>query len=223
LAATGAIDFPDPVTRFVTGFTVDLFGCELTAGAVATTDAAGGAALGTGAAIGAGAIDGVLGAAATAGSIRSWASVPVAAGAGDRRGNAIAAITSTTAAAGITARIHAARCTGAGGFAVAGVGTERAGPTEGATGTRAFFTGDFARRGFPVVFFRRAPLLAPASGNTSIVQRTLRPARSGRVRFATATGHRKARAGRFPAEFSDSGPPCYRIGGGTFNSVVVLS
>jgi hypothetical protein len=71
VAATGASDFPDPVTRFVTGFTVDLFGCSLTARAVATMDAAGGAALGTGAAIGAGAIDGVLGATATAGSIRS--------------------------------------------------------------------------------------------------------------------------------------------------------
>jgi hypothetical protein len=59
------------MTRFVTGFTVDLFGCSLTARAVATMDAAGGAALSTGAAIGAGAIDGVLGATATAGAIRS--------------------------------------------------------------------------------------------------------------------------------------------------------
>jgi hypothetical protein len=105
---------------------------------------------------------------------------------------------------------------------VTGVATERAGSTEGATGTRAFFTGDFARRGFLVVFFARAPLFAPASGNTSIVQRTLRPARSGRVRFATATGHRKARAGPFPAEFSDSGPHRYKIGEGTFNSVAVI-
>jgi len=71
VAATGASDFPDPVSRFVTGFTVDLFGCSLTARAVATMDAAGGAALSTGAAIGAGAIDGVLGATATAGAIRS--------------------------------------------------------------------------------------------------------------------------------------------------------
>ena len=52
VAATGASDFPDPVTRFLTGFTVNLFGCSLTARAVGTVDAAGGAALGTGAAIG---------------------------------------------------------------------------------------------------------------------------------------------------------------------------
>ncbi len=71
VAPTDANDFPDPVTRFVTGFTVDLFRCSLTARAVAAMDAAGGAAVGTGAATGAGAIDGVLGATATAGSIRS--------------------------------------------------------------------------------------------------------------------------------------------------------
>ena len=106
---------------------------------------------------------------------------------------------------------------------MAGVATERAGSTEGATGTRAFFTGDFARRGFPVVFFPRAPLLAPASGNTSIVQRTLRPARSGRVRFALALDTARHVPTHFPAEFSDSGPHYYKIGEGTFNSVAVIS
>jgi hypothetical protein len=50
--AFGASDLPDPVTRFVTGFTVDLFGGSLTARAVATVDVAAGGALGTGAAIG---------------------------------------------------------------------------------------------------------------------------------------------------------------------------
>jgi hypothetical protein len=106
---------------------------------------------------------------------------------------------------------------------VAGVATERAGSTESATGTRAFFAGDFARRGFPVVFFPRAPLLAPAFGNTSIVQRTLRPARSGRVRFATATGHRKARAGPFSAGVQRFRAALLQIGEGTFNSVAVIS
>jgi hypothetical protein len=52
-------------------------------------------------------------------------------------------------------------------------------------GTRAFFTDDCARRGFVAVFFVRAPFFAPASGNTSIVQLMLRPARRGTVRFAT--------------------------------------
>jgi len=224
VAASGAGDFPDPVTRVVTGFTVDRLGGSLTARAVATLDAGGAAALRTGAgAIGAGAIGGVLGATATAaGAICSRVSEPVAAGAADRRGNATAATTSTTAARGTTARSHVSRGTGTGGFAVGGVPGDRAGATEDPTGTRAFFfTSDFARRGFLAGFFARAPLFAPASGNTSIVHRTRRPARSGRVRFATATGRRNARAGRFPEEFGDRWPRCYKIGGRTFNSVAV--
>jgi hypothetical protein len=56
--ATGATDFPDPVTRFVTGFTDDFFDGSATARGVTTVDAAARAALGTSA----GAIGGVVGA-----------------------------------------------------------------------------------------------------------------------------------------------------------------
>jgi hypothetical protein len=56
--ATGATDFPDPVTRFVTGFTDDFFDGSAAARGVTTVDAGARAALGTGA----GAIDGMLGA-----------------------------------------------------------------------------------------------------------------------------------------------------------------
>jgi hypothetical protein len=108
------------------------------------------------------------------------------------------------------ARSRVARSKGAGGFTVEGVPTDRAGSIEDATGTRAFSTSGFARRRFLPVFFTRAPLFAPTSANTSNVQRMLRPARSGRIRFAMATGHRNARAGRFPAEFRDRGPRSYK-------------
>jgi hypothetical protein len=211
--AAGAADFPDPVTRVVTGFTDDFFDGSATARGVTTVDAAARAALGTGAA----AIGGVLGATSLAASSRSGCpSEPAATGAAGRRGNATAATTSTAAATTMTARSRVARSRGVGGFTVEGVPTDRAGSTEGATGTRAFSMSGFARRRFLTVFFTRAPLFAPTSASTSNVQRMLRPARSGRIRFAMATGHRNARAGRFPAEFRDRGP-------GRYKSVIGLS
>lgn len=65
----------------------------------------------------------------------------------------------------------------------------------GTSGTRSFFRDDWVRRGFLAFFFPRAFLFAPGSGKTSIVQRTLRPARRGTVRLATATVDRNAHAG----------------------------
>ena len=181
-AATGATDFPDPVTRVVTGFTDDFFDGSATARGVTTVDAAAGVTLGTGA----GAIVDVLDATSAAASRRSGCpSKPAAPGAG-RRGNATAATTSTAAAPTMSARSRVARSKGGGGFTVEGVRTERAGSTEDATGTRAFSPRGFARRRFLTAFFARAPLFAPASANTSNVQRMLRPARSGRIRFAMA-------------------------------------
>ena len=77
----------------------------LTARGVTTMDAAAGAALGTGG----GAIGGVLGATRQQRSRAFRLSVRTAAtGAGDRRGNATAATTSTTAAARVTARSRVA-------------------------------------------------------------------------------------------------------------------
>jgi hypothetical protein len=211
-AATGATDFPDPVTRFVRGFADDFFDGSATARGVTTVDAAASAALGTGA----GAIGGVLGVTSRAASRRSGCpSEPAARGAADRRGNATAATTSTAAATMMTARSRVARSKGA-GVPVEGGPTDGAGSIEGATGTRAFSASSFARRRFLAVFFTRAPLFGPTSANTSNVQRMLRPARSGRIRFAMSTEHRNARAGRFPAEFRDREP-------GRYKSVIGLS
>jgi len=210
-AATGATDFPDPVTRFVRGFADDFFDGSATARGVTTVDAAASAALG----LGAGAM-GVLGATSRATSSCSGGpSEPAERGAAVRRGNATAATTSTAAATMMTARSRVARSKGA-GVPVEGGPTDGAGSIEGATGTRAFSASSFARRRFLAVFFTRAPLFGPTSANTSNVQRMLRPARSGRIRFAMSTEHRNARAGRFPAEFRDREP-------GRYKSVIGLS
>src|SRR5262249_16818485 len=137
-------------------------------------------------------------------------SEPAMPGDAGRRGNATAATTSTTAATRRTARSGVARCEGA-GVTVAGVSIERVGSTDDATGTRAFFARGLARCRFLAVFFTRAPLLGSTSADTSTVQRTPRPARSGRIRFATVTGERNGRAGRFPPGFRDRRPAGYRM------------
>jgi hypothetical protein len=60
------------------------------------------------------------------------------------------------------------------------------------------------------ICFTRGRFFAGTSADTSNVQRTPWPARSGGIRFATATGRRNARAADFPQSVRDGGPGGYR-------------